>query len=133
MGSALNLVGAVLKYVGAAFLFPAAIALGYGERVWPFLAAGAITTAGGFLVERGTQGKERVGVREGFLVVALMWLTVPAFGALPYLFADEPQLANPVNAYFEAMSGFTATGATVLTNVEALDHSVAMWRQFTQW
>lgn len=133
VGSALNLVGAVLKYAGAAFLFPAAIALGYREPVWPFLAAGAITAAAGVLVERATHGKERVGVREGFLVVALMWLTVPAFGALPYLFADEPQLANPVNAYFEAMSGFTATGATALTNIDALDHSVAMWRQFTQW
>jgi trk system potassium uptake protein TrkH len=133
VGSALNLVGAVVKYLGAAFLFPAALALGYDEPVWPFLAAGAITASAGFLVERGTQGKERVGVREGFLVVALTWLTVPAFGALPYLLADEPQLANPMNAYFEAMSGFSATGATVLTNIEALDHSLAMWRQFTQW
>jgi trk system potassium uptake protein TrkH len=133
VGSALNLVGAVLKYLGAAFLFPAAIALGYGEEVWPFLAGGAITAGAGLLLERGTQGKERVGVREGFLVIALTWLAVPAFGALPYLFADEPQLASPVNAFFESMSGFTATGATVLTDIEALDHSLLMWRQFTQW
>ncbi len=133
VGSVLNLVGALLKYLGATFLFPAAIALGYGEPLWPFLAAGAITAAAGFLLELGTHGKERVGVREGFLIVALTWLAVPAFGALPYLLADEPQLANPLNAYFEAMSGFTATGATVLTDIEALDHSLAMWRQFTQW
>jgi trk system potassium uptake protein TrkH len=71
--------------------------------------------------------------REGFLVVALAWLLVPAFGAVPYLVADEPQLAHPINAYFESVSGFTATGATVLTDIEALDRSVAMWRQFTQW
>jgi trk system potassium uptake protein TrkH len=133
VGSALNLVAALLKYLGAAFLFPTAIALGYDEPVWPFLAAGASTAAAGVLVEQATQGKERVGIREGFLVVALTWLAVPAFGALPYLFADEPQLSNPVNAYFEAMSGFTATGATVLTDIEALDHSLALWRQFTQW
>jgi trk system potassium uptake protein len=133
VGSVLNLVGAVLKYLGAAFLLPAVVAVGYGEVFWPFLAAATITTGTGLLVERATQGKERVGPREGFLVVALTWLAVPAFGALPYLFADEPQLARPVDAYFEAMSGFTATGATLLTDIEAVDRSLAMWRQFTQW
>jgi trk system potassium uptake protein len=133
VGSVLNLVGALLKYLGVAFLLPAAFAVGYEEPVWPFLAAAGITTGFGLLLERGTQGKERVGPREGFLVVALTWLAVPAFGALPYLFANEPQLARPVDAYFEAMSGFTATGATLLTDIEALDHSLAMWRQFTQW
>jgi trk system potassium uptake protein TrkH len=133
VGSVLNLVGAVLKYLGAAFLLPAVVAVGYGEAFWPFLAAATITTGTGLLVERATQGKERVGPREGFLVVALTWLAVPAFGALPYLFADEPQLARPVDAYFEAMSGFTATGATLLTDIEAVDRSLAMWRQFTQW
>jgi trk system potassium uptake protein len=133
VASVLNLVGAVLKYLGAAFLLPTAVAVGYGEPFWPFLAAAAITTGTGLLVERATQGKERVGPREGFLVVALTWLVIPAFGALPYLFADEPQLARPVDAYFEAMSGFTATGATLLTDIEALDRSLAIWRQFTQW
>jgi trk system potassium uptake protein TrkH len=133
VGSVLNLVGAVLKYLGAAFLLPMAVAFGYDEPFWPFLAAAGITTGTGFAVERLTQGKERVGPREGFLVVALTWLAVPAFGALPYLLADEPQLARPVDAYFEAMSGFSATGATLLTDIEALDRSLAIWRQFTQW
>jgi trk system potassium uptake protein len=131
--SVLNLVGALLKYLGAAFLFPAAIAVGYDEPFWPFLVAAGITTGSGLALEWATQGKERVGPREGFLVVALIWLLVPAFGALPYLLADEPQLARPIDAYFEAMSGFSATGATLLTDIEALDHSLAMWRQFTQW
>ncbi|HXV35493.1 MAG TPA: TrkH family potassium uptake protein [Gaiellaceae bacterium] len=133
VGSAVNLVGAVLKYLGAAFLFPAAIALGSDEPVLPFLAAAAITGGVGFAVERVTRGKELVGPREGFLVVALTWLALPAFGALPYLLADEPQLSNPVDAWFEAMSGFTATGATVLTDIEAVDSSLLMWRQLTQW
>jgi trk system potassium uptake protein len=133
VGSAVNLVGAVLKYLGAAFLFPAAIAVGESEPVWPFLAAALITGGSGLALERGTQGKELVGPREGFLVVTLIWLAVPAFGALPYLLADEPQLARPVDAYFEAMSGFTATGATLLTDIEAVDSSLLMWRQFTQW
>ena len=133
VGSAVNLVAAVLKYLAAAFLLPTLIALGSDEPAWPFLAAAAVTGGTGFVVERATRGEQLVGIREGFLVVALTWLTIPAFGSLPYLFADEPQLARPVDAYFEAVSGFTATGATVLTDIEALDSSLLMWRQFTQW
>jgi trk system potassium uptake protein TrkH len=133
VGSAVNLVAAVLKYLAAAFLLPTLIALGSGEPAWPFLAAAAVTGGTGLVVERATRGDQLVGIREGFLVVALTWLTIPAFGSLPYLFADEPQLARPVDAYFEAMSGFTATGATLLTDIEAVDRSLLIWRQFTQW
>ena len=131
--AAINLVAALLKYLGGTFLVPAAIAAGYGESAWPFLVSGAATSATGWLLEHFTRDKERVGPREGFLVVALTWLVVPVFGALPYLLSGEPQLRNPVDAYFESMSGFTATGATVLTDIAALDRSLVMWRQFTQW
>jgi trk system potassium uptake protein TrkH len=72
-------------------------------------------------------------VREAFLVVALTWLASAFFVSLPYVLADEPQLGSPLNAYFEAMSGMTTTGASVLTDIEALDRSVAIWRQFSQW
>ena len=129
---ALNLIGSLLKPLGLAFLFPIALALGYGEPVWPFIASALIAWAFGAGLERVTSGKERVGAREGYLVVALIWLLVAAFGSLPYLLA-EPQLANPVDAYFESMSGFSTTGATVLTDVEGLSRSMAMWRQFTAW
>ena len=131
--SAFNVIGAVLKYVGLAFLLPLAIAIGYGEPAWPFLVAGGITTGFGAALEWGTHGKERVGPREGFLVVALIWLAVPAFGALPFVLGGVEQLSNPVDAYFEAVSGFTATGATVLTDVEELNRSMLMWRQFSHW
>jgi trk system potassium uptake protein len=134
VGSALDLVGHVLKYLSLAFLVPAAVAVGYGEPFWPFLVAGAITGVVGWGLDQITGGQqERVGPREGYLVVALVWLLVPAFGALPFLFADVPQLANPVNAYFEAVSGFTASGATVVPNVEGLDRSILIWRQFSHW
>lgn len=72
-------------------------------------------------------------MREGFLVVAVVWLVAAGIGSLPYLLADEPQLDSPVNAYFESMSGFTTTGSSVLTDVEGLSRSLVMWRQFTQW
>jgi trk system potassium uptake protein TrkH len=133
LASAFNVIGAVLKYVGGAFLLPLGVAVGYGEPFWPFLAAGVVTTGFGAALEQATHGKERVGPREGFLVVALIWLAVPAFGALPFVLGDVEQLSNPVDAYFEAVSGFTATGATVLTDVEDLDRSMLMWRQFSHW
>ena len=133
VAAALNIVGALLKYLSLAFVLPVAVAVWYGESVWPFVAAAAITAGFGFGLEHVTRGKERVGVREGFLVVALTWLLAAAVGALPYLLAGEEQLAHPLDAYFEGMSGFTTTGATVLTDIEALDRSLAMWRQFTQW
>jgi trk system potassium uptake protein TrkH len=135
VGSALDLVGGVLTYVGAAFLVPAAVAIGYGEPFWPFLLSGAITAAAGLALDRITPAgkREQVGPREGFLVVALIWLLIPAFGCLPFLLGDVDQLSNPVNAYFEAVSGFTATGATVLVDIEALDRSMLVWRQFSHW
>ncbi|MBW3593578.1 MAG: TrkH family potassium uptake protein [Actinobacteria bacterium] len=132
--SALDLVGGVLKWVGAAFLVPAVVALGYGEPAWPFLAAGVVTAVVGLVLDQFTKGtREAVGPREGFLVVALTWLLVPMFGCLPFVLAGVPQLSNPVDAYFEAVSGFTATGATVLTDIEALDRSMLIWRQFSHW
>jgi trk system potassium uptake protein len=135
VGSALDLIGGVLKWVGAAFAVPALVALGYGEPVWPFLVSGAVTAGCGLGLDQitGPKSGAAVGPRESFLVVALIWLLIPVFGALPFLIGDVPQLSNPVNAYFEAVSGFTATGATVLTDVEALSRSMLFWRQFSHW
>jgi trk system potassium uptake protein len=129
----LSLVGMLLRYLALAALFPTVLAIGYGESVLPYLGAGAIAGGVGLALERGLGSTESVGFREGYLVVALTWLAAAAFGALPYLLSGDPQLDRPVDAMFESMSGFTTTGATVLTDVESLDRSLLMWRQFTQW
>jgi trk system potassium uptake protein TrkH len=129
---ALNLVGALIKYLSPAFLFPAAVAAGYGEPAWPFLAGGVATAVFGMALEAVTDGREAIGAREGYLVISLLWLLIGAFGSLPYVLA-EPQLARPVDAFFESMSGFSTTGSSVLTDVAALSRSMAMWRQFSQW
>lgn len=133
VSAALNLVGALVKYFALAFLFPVAIAVGYDESPWPFLLSGFAVGGFGLAVERLTSGKERVGMREGYLVVSLTWLLVAVFGALPYLLSGEAQLASPVDALFESMSGFTTTGSSILTDIPALSHSLLMWRQFTHW
>src|SRR5919205_955562 len=132
VAGALNLVGYLIKYLAAAFLFPTAIAVVYGEAVWPFLAAAAATAVFGFALERITSGRERIGAREGYLVVSLIWVLVAAFGALPYVLA-EPQLGRPVDALFESMSGFSTTGSSVVAHIDELSRSMAMWRQFTAW
>ena len=131
--AAFDLVGAVLLYLSPAYLFPAAVALAYGESPWPFVLAGAVTAAFGGGLQFVATGRELASPREGFLVVALTWLLVPVFGALPYVLAGEGVLGEPVNAYFESVSGFTATGATVLSDFDGLSRSLGMWRQFTQW
>jgi trk system potassium uptake protein TrkH len=133
VGAALNLVGALLKYFSLAFLFPIALALGHSETPWPFVAAGAITAAVGLGLERFTQGKEHVGVREGFLVVSLTWLLAAGAVALPYVLSGESQLDHPVDALFEAMSGMTTSGGSILTDFAAVDRSMMIWRQFSQW
>ena len=66
-------------------------------------------------------------------MVSLTWLLAAAFAGLPYVFADEPQLSRPVDAFFEGMSGFSTTGATVVADVESLDRSLLLWRQLSQW
>ena len=125
----------MLKWVGAAFAVPALVALGYGDPVWPFLVSGVVTAGCGLLLDQITGPKTGAAVspRESFLVVALIWLLIPVFGALPFLLGDVPQLSNPLDAYFESVSGFTATGATVLTDVEGLSRSMLFWRQFSHW
>jgi trk system potassium uptake protein TrkH len=130
---ALNVVGTLLMYLSLAVLLPAGFAIGYGEPVWPFLASGAITAGVAALVTYATRGDHRLGVREGFLVVALTWLAAAAFGALPYILSGDPQVDRPVDAFFEGMSGFSTTGGSVIAHVEALPRSLAIWRQFTQW
>jgi trk system potassium uptake protein TrkH len=129
----LNLVGTLVGFLSPSVLVPSAIAVGYGEPVWPFLAAGALAAAFGFGLARLTAGAHAVGMREGYLVVSLTWLLVALFGALPYLFSGNAQLDRPVDALFESMSGFTTTGSSIVTDVEALPQSLLMWRALTQW
>lgn len=126
---ALNLVSSIILWFSLSFILPAGVALWYGENVLPFLIPAALSSAFGWMGIMFTRTPTQLGVREGFLVVSLAWLAIAAFGALPYLF-DHHSL---IDAYFESMSGFTTTGATVLTDLEHEPRSILMWRQFTQW
>jgi trk system potassium uptake protein len=133
VGASLNLVGTLVAYLSPAALVPAAVALGYGEPFWPFLVAGVIAGGSGLAMARATAGAATIGMREGYLVIALTWVAVAVFGALPYLLSGNDQLDRPIDALFEAMSGFTTTGSSVVTDVEALPRSLLLWRALTQW
>ena len=133
LAGAINLVATLTRYLSLAPLVPAAVAIGYGESPWPFVGTTAIIGGAAQSVVWLTRGEHRIGTREGFFVVAVTWLAAAAIGALPYLLSGDPQLDRPVDVYFEAMSGFTTTGASVLTDVGGLPHGLAIWRQLTQW
>ena len=129
-----NLVGTLGKYLGLAALFPIPFAVAYGETFLPFVVAGVVTSGLGYVLERATaHAAGRVSVREGFLVVSLVWLLAAAFAGIPYLFEGGEQLSSPLDAYFEGMSGFTTTGASVVTDYDEINMSLGLWRQFTQW
>lgn len=74
---------------------------------------------------------KRLYSREGFVIVALSWIVMSLFGALPFWFSRE--IPSFVDALFETVSGFTTTGASILSDVEALSKSMLMWRSFTHW
>lgn len=134
VAGALGLTGTLLAYLSLSCLVPTAVAVGYGEPFWPFLAAGGIAGGVGLGLAR-LRGRSPgpIGFREGYLVVSLTWLLAALYAGLPYLLSDERQLSRPMDAFFEGMSGFSTTGATVVTDVDALDRSILIWRQLTQW
>jgi trk system potassium uptake protein TrkH len=132
--TSLAALGTVLKYLGLTPLFPAATALYYGEPLLPFLLTTVAMVGLGAGLERLGAGRE-LGHREAFLVVSITWLAAPVLGAIPYLVAGNGTVADPVNALFESMSGFTTTGSTVLGEISFERHSrsILLWRQLTQW
>jgi trk system potassium uptake protein TrkH len=132
--ASLRVVGSVLTRIALAPLLPAVVALYYGESPLPFLAMAVVAFGLGVGLER-LHPRTEIGHRETFLVVSLTWLVVPIVGTIPYLVAGQGTVADPVNALFESMSGFTTTGATVLGEISFERHSrsVLLWRQFTQW
>ncbi|MCQ2345215.1 MAG: TrkH family potassium uptake protein [Paludibacteraceae bacterium] len=79
----------------------------------------------------GHNATKHVGEREGYVIVALVWLVFSVFGMLPYYLSG--QIDSITDAWFETMSGFTTTGATVLTDIERLTHGALFWRSMTQW
>jgi trk system potassium uptake protein len=125
-----GLVGRILALFGVLMLVPMTFALSIHDPAeLAFLASTAITMASGLaLAAVARRHRRELQPRDGFVLVGLIWTVLPAFGALPLMLAI-PGLSF-TDAYFEAMSGLTTTGATVLTGLENLPTSVNVWRCF---
>ena len=129
----IGMVGRMVLLFALLMLVPMAVAyVRHDAAEGPFIQATLITLACGGVMSLATRRFRRELVpRDGFLLVGLTWLTLPAFGALP-LWLAIPGI-SVTDAYFEATSAFTATGATVLSGLERLPLSVNIWRHFMMW
>ncbi|MGL4520193.1 MAG: TrkH family potassium uptake protein [Phocaeicola sp.] len=95
------------------------------------ISVAATVTAGGLLIFAGKDAERRISRRDGYIVVSLSWVLFSLFGMLPfYLSGYIPSITD---AFFETMSGFTTTGASILNNIEELPHGLLFWRSMTQW
>jgi trk system potassium uptake protein TrkH len=128
----LHTIGSFLKYFALVYIVPLITALYYGEEKWHIYLYAlllTITLGIGLILEFRFKTDKEIERADGFTIVAFTWLLIPLFGALPYVFLG----LGFTDAFFEAMSGFTTTGATILKVVEDLPKSALLWRSLTQW
>ncbi|WP_029895208.1 TrkH family potassium uptake protein [Desulfohalovibrio reitneri] len=131
----LHLIGVLVISIGLCMVFPVLFSLYYGQGdLDPLLQSMAITVGSGLLLFLGTRGANKQAAmshREGMIITGLGWFAAGAFGSLPFLFSGE--FASLTDAVFESFSGFTTTGASILTDIEALPRGLLFWRSFTHW
>ena len=125
-----QVVGRVLCIEAALMLLPMIAALVYDESPVPFLITIAVTGGIGLAMWR-VRAKSSITAREGFLIVGLSWVAMSLFGAIPFVLAGD--IPNYVDALFETISGLTTTGASVITEPEAMTRGGMFWRLFTHW
>lgn len=129
----LRVIGWLLMIEALFMLFPTAACVCYGESDWlPFLLTSLGTGLTGYALARFIRvGHPHMGKRDGFLLTASVWVVFSVFGMIPFLFSSMPVSVS--DAFFEAMSGFTTTGASVLQTIDTMSHGVHLWRAMMQW
>ncbi len=125
--------GQLLTIEAILLLLPAGVSFYYSENtVWHFLFTAALAgTVGGALMLIFRKRSNVIYAKEGFAIVALAWILMSAVGALPFCISGE--IPAYVDAFFETVSGFTTTGASIVPNVEELSRGILLWRSFTHW
>ena len=99
---------------------------------WAFLLSAGITgVAASLLILAGRGAERRMSKRDGYCVAALTWVLFSLFGMLPFLLSHS--VATPGEAFFETMSGFTTTGATIMDDIDTQSHAILFWRSLTHW
>jgi trk system potassium uptake protein TrkH len=127
-----HILGLLLIFLSATMLFPIPFSVYYGEGDYIYFVLSAlITLTFGFLFYKITKIDREVRAREGFAIVTFSWIFFSLFGSIPFLLSGH--IPSLTDAFFETMSGFTTTGATILVDIEKLPHGLLFWRSFTHW
>jgi trk system potassium uptake protein TrkH len=129
----IRILGFLLVVESVAMLIATMIAIIYkGSDINALLLSTLITSATGIILLALTRNvKKDIGKREGFIIVTLVWILFSFFGSLPFILSNS--IPDLTNAFFETMSGFTTTGASILNNIESLPNGILFWRSMTQW
>lgn len=132
LSSVIHILGLLLMFLAATMLLPLPFSWYYDEPdLLPLLISALVTFLSGFLGYRFSSLSKDLRPKEGFAIVAFGWLFFSAFGALPFMISGA--IPSFTDAFFETMSGFTTTGATILTEIETLPHGILFWRSLTHW
>ena len=122
----------VLKVEGMLMLLPALVGAMYQEKTgFAYLIWGLLCVAAGLILCFRKPSNMEIYSRDGFVCVSLSWVVLGVFGAVPFVITGE--IPFYINALFEIVSGFTTTGASILSDVEALSHASLFWRSFSHW
>ena len=128
----LNIIGHVMKYEIILLLIPFFVALFYGQGdANAFLYTVLLMIPISLILIKIKGKKNEIYAKEGFLTVGLAWIVISFFGALPFVFSGA--IPSLVDAFFETSSGFTTTGASILTEIQSLPKGILFWRSFTHW
>ncbi len=128
-GVVIYILGALMKAEAVFLLFPFTVGLIYREdTAWSYLITAAICLVLGLIMSFRKPKKGGLYLKEGYFVVALGWLLMSMLGAIPFVITGE--IPKYIDAVFETVSGFTTTGATILSDVEVLTHATLFWRSF---
>lgn len=129
-----NIMGILLLINGGFMALCLPLSIYYGENDWIAISISSVVTLGvGFslrFVARKRENKE-LKKKDGYLIVTLGWIVMSIFGALPYIISGA--IPNFTDAFFETISGYTTTGASILTDIEAVPNGILFWRSLTQW
>lgn len=128
-----RIIGWLLCIEAAFLLFPMAACLIYHETDWQaFAITSGVTLLAGLLATNTSRPKHtHMGKRDGYLLTASVWIVLSLFGLLPFMLCSRP--IGISDAFFEAVSGFTTTGASILPSVDGMGHGIHLWRALMQW
>ncbi len=124
----------ILLVILAGFMLSSVIfALYYHETVLPIIYSAIITAVVGVVLGYigNRHNNKNIGKREGYMIVTLTWVIISVFGSLPFILSGT--IPSFTSAFFETMSGFTTTGSSILTNIEAVPKNILFWRAMTHW